>query len=124
MAARRILAALIVTAVAAGSALAACELFCATDCARATAAAAPTSGCHGRAEAERPAPKGERGCPGVHVVRLAVRDAGSALSIALAPPAFLASTSFVPAAARPDPGVRAPSQVFIYSTSPPPILRV
>jgi hypothetical protein len=65
MAARRLLAALIVASVSAGSVLAACELFCATDCARAAAHASPAS-CH------EDAPAAPERCADRHAPRLAV----------------------------------------------------
>jgi hypothetical protein len=119
MSARRILAAVIVAAVSAGSVLAACELFCATDCARAAAAARHASGCHGDAAA----PNGERGCTGAHVVRLAVRDAAPAGSIPAAPPAFLSFQSPMRPAVQQEPMRVAPA-AFASSASPPLILRV
>ena len=122
MAARRLLAALIAAAVSAGSLLAACELFCATDCARAAAVPAPVSDCHGHGEQRTP--QGERGCPGAHMARLAVRDAGSTFSIAVAPPAFLPARAMELPARAVLPGARTVRDLLSSSASPPPILRV
>jgi len=115
----RLLAAVLAATIAAGSTVAAaCELFCAAECARASVTT-DHSGCH-----EAPARSSPRGCPDRHLTRLAVLDGKAPSSIA-APAALL---HLAPVLQRSLPELRsAPALVTSstpFSASPPLILRV
>jgi len=114
----RLLAAVLAAAIAAGSTVAAaCELFCAAECARASVTT-DRSGCH-----EAPTRSIPRRCPNRHLTRLAVLDA-KASSIA-APAALLQGA---PVLERSLPELRSTPALAVssapVSASPPLVLRV